>query len=202
MSKSRVEKCPFREGSASEKIYMALAKSDKPMTVSEIAKRTKVPEKKVKTLTEAYVNPMHLAPLLKVGCAFERVDGAFKLVTCLADPDARRPERRKAKKNGKKNGKKTANGKHQPGKKKPIAAKAKVPAQPKSTVVAEAGAADGRNALNEREKLVLSTLRETPRSVDEIIAETKLRPEEVLATLLVLEVRRMAKQHPGKTYSK
>jgi predicted Rossmann fold nucleotide-binding protein DprA/Smf involved in DNA uptake len=71
------------------------------------------------------------------------------------------------------------------------ATKAKVPA-----VAAKA------DALNERENLVLSTLNATPKPLDAIIDETKLKPEEVLATLLVLEVRRLAKQYPGKQYSK
>src|SRR5476651_1654278 len=102
MSKSLIEKCPFREGSASEKIFVALAKSDKPLTVTEIAKRTKLPEKKVKTLTEAYVNRMHFTPLLKVGCAYQRVDGGFKLVTCKANPKARRERGKGKKKAGKK----------------------------------------------------------------------------------------------------
>ena len=39
---------------------------------------------------------------------------------------------------------------------------------------------------------------------DELIVESKLRPQEkiVLATLLVLEVRRLCRQLPGKRYVK
>ena len=32
MSKEIVERCPFRDGTASRKIYMALARSEKPLT--------------------------------------------------------------------------------------------------------------------------------------------------------------------------
>jgi hypothetical protein len=40
------------------------------------------------------------------------------------------------------------------------------------------------------------------RPVDELIVASKLQPQEVLGTLLVLEVRRLCKQLPGKRYLK
>lgn len=57
--------------------------------------------------------------------------------------------------------------------------------------------------LNPREKLIYGMLDQTAaRAVDELIVESKLQPQEVLATLLVLEVRRLCRQLPGKRYVK
>lgn len=57
--------------------------------------------------------------------------------------------------------------------------------------------------LNKRETKILGLLDATePCHVDELIGSSGLRPEEVLATLLVLEVRRLCKQLPGKRYLK
>ena len=57
--------------------------------------------------------------------------------------------------------------------------------------------------LNKREQTVLALLdAKEPRHVDELIERSGLRPQEVLATLLVLEVRRLTKQLPGKSYLK
>lgn len=57
--------------------------------------------------------------------------------------------------------------------------------------------------LNKREKTVLRLLHPTePRSVDDLIEQSNLEPQEVLATLLVLEVRRLCRQLPGKRYLK
>ncbi len=57
--------------------------------------------------------------------------------------------------------------------------------------------------LNPREKQVFSLLdATTPRPVDELIVQSGLQAHEVLATLLVLEVRRLCKQLPGKRYVK
>ncbi len=57
--------------------------------------------------------------------------------------------------------------------------------------------------LNPRERLIFDLLdQSTARAVDELIVASKLKPQEVLATLLVLEVRRLCKQLPGKRYVK
>ena len=57
--------------------------------------------------------------------------------------------------------------------------------------------------LNPRERLIYDLLNaDMPRPVDDLIIKSKLKPQEVLATLLVLEVRRLCKQLPGKRYTK
>jgi DNA processing protein len=57
--------------------------------------------------------------------------------------------------------------------------------------------------LNPREKLIYGLLDQTAaRPVDELIVQSGLLAQEVLATLLVLEVRRLCRQLPGKRYVK
>jgi DNA processing protein len=57
--------------------------------------------------------------------------------------------------------------------------------------------------LNPRERLIYELLDQNQaRPVDELIVASKLLPQEVLGTLLVLEVRRLCKQLPGKRYLK
>ncbi len=57
--------------------------------------------------------------------------------------------------------------------------------------------------LGGREKLLFELLDETqPRSVDDLIVSSKLQAHEVLATMLVLEVKRLCKQLPGKRFLK
>ncbi|MCY3019780.1 MAG: DNA-processing protein DprA [Planctomycetota bacterium] len=57
--------------------------------------------------------------------------------------------------------------------------------------------------LNPREKLIYGLLdQNAARPVDELIVRSGLQPQEVLGTLLVLEVRRLCRQLPGKRYMK
>ena len=57
--------------------------------------------------------------------------------------------------------------------------------------------------LNPREKLIYGLLdQNSARPVDELIVQSGLQAQEVLATLLVLEVRRLCRQLPGKRYQK
>lgn len=56
--------------------------------------------------------------------------------------------------------------------------------------------------LNDRESSVLSVVQPSATPLDYIIAKTKLKPAEVLATLLVLEVRHLLTQLPGKRWKK
>ncbi len=51
--------------------------------------------------------------------------------------------------------------------------------------------------LNEREKMVLGLLGDRPVSLDELIATTRLAASQVMATLSILEVRRLVKRVPG-----
>lgn len=104
MSKKLPEN-PFRDGSASHKLYTVLGKAEKPLTMAEISKRAKVPFEKAQTLVRAYQNPFHNAPLRRAGIAIANGKEGFALATCKAQPNAKRPERGEGK------GKKPAKGK-------------------------------------------------------------------------------------------
>ncbi len=56
--------------------------------------------------------------------------------------------------------------------------------------------------LTEPEKTVWSALGDEPRHVDEVIADSGLGASQVLSTLLVLEVKHVVRQHPGKLFSR
>lgn len=57
--------------------------------------------------------------------------------------------------------------------------------------------------LNPREKLVYGLLdQNVARGIDQLIVESGLPAQEVLATLLILEIRRLCRQLPGKRYVK
>jgi hypothetical protein len=202
-NKTLTERNPFREKSALSKIFEVLARSQKPLDVEEVAKRAKVPLGRTNRMLAAMANPFHNAGMRREGVQLVRKDGLLSLKTAVPDSKARRPERGVSKKQS---GAKHRNGKSKRPLVQKVKPKAPAPKQDSKPTAAQNSVPEGAEAktpsLNDREQLVLSTLRETPRSVDEIIAATKLKPEEALATLLVLEVRRLAKQHPGKTYSK
>ena len=55
--------------------------------------------------------------------------------------------------------------------------------------------------LTEPEQQVWSQLSAEPKHVDEIIADTGMTASQVLSTLLVLEVKHVVRQHPGKLFS-
>ncbi|GIW87248.1 MAG: DNA polymerase III [Isosphaeraceae bacterium] len=54
--------------------------------------------------------------------------------------------------------------------------------------------------LNEMERRLLDQLNATPRGADELIAATGLAASQVMATLSVLEMRRLAKRVPGNLF--
>jgi len=56
--------------------------------------------------------------------------------------------------------------------------------------------------LNELEQQVLSALDSEPRSIDEVVAETGLPVHRVLATLSVLEIRRLVRRLSGTTVAR
>jgi hypothetical protein len=92
-------RCPFRDGSNSRAIYLALAKSSKPLSMVEISKRAKVSFQKTETLVRAYMNPFHNATMRRIGIAIVHDKKGFKLAICKPQPKAKRPERgRKGKK--------------------------------------------------------------------------------------------------------
>jgi len=61
-------------------------------------------------------------------------------------------------------------------------------------------AADAYPGLSPTEKKLLDCLSSDARDIDDVTAETELSPAEVSAGLLVLEIRRLAKQLPGKRF--
>jgi hypothetical protein len=89
---------PFREKSASHRLYAVLAKATKPLTVKAISERTKVPLKKAATLVHAYQNHYHNAPLRRIGARIESKDGEFTLTTAKPEAKAQRPARGEGKK--------------------------------------------------------------------------------------------------------
>lgn len=60
--------------------------------------------------------------------------------------------------------------------------------------------AQAGHVLNSAERVIIGMLNEQPISVDEIIAETGLSPAEVASHLMVLEIRRLVRQLPGKMF--
>jgi hypothetical protein len=72
---------------------MALARSDKALTAPEVARTAHVSAEKTLTLLNAYQNPYHCAGLSRVGVRLEKSADGYRLRTCKAQPDAKRPER-------------------------------------------------------------------------------------------------------------
>src|SRR5579872_6962223 len=99
MSKSLIERNPFRPKSALFSIYDVLARSQKPLDVEEVAKRAKVPLARTDRMLSAMGNFYHNSGMRRVGSAIERKDGLLTLKSVKADAKAHRPERGKAKKN-------------------------------------------------------------------------------------------------------
>jgi DNA processing protein len=54
--------------------------------------------------------------------------------------------------------------------------------------------------LNDQERAVLGILDDLPKPVDEVIARTGLGPSQVMATLSILEMRRLIKRAPGNQF--
>ena len=90
--------CPFREKTASRRLYLSLARSGESMTKAQIARASHLTAAKTATLLAAYVNPMHRAPMDRVGVRLARSqDGGYLLESCKPKPKAQRPPRGKKK---------------------------------------------------------------------------------------------------------
>jgi len=63
-------------------------------------------------------------------------------------------------------------------------------------------AAPGTESLNSKERAIYEMLSSDPVPIDQIIAQTKLSPQDVSGTLMVLEIRRLVKQLPGKKFAR
>lgn len=96
---SLIDRCPFREGTASHAVYKALAASAKPLSLDEVASRSRVARDRVGGLLAEYLNPYHFVPLVRKGVrVVRRKDGKFALEFCKPKPNAKRPARGKASK--------------------------------------------------------------------------------------------------------
>ena len=56
------------------------------------------------------------------------------------------------------------------------------------------------NRLNSKEKSIFSLLSWEPKSLEDIILETKLTPQEVLSALSLLEIKGLIKEVAGRKY--
>ena len=99
MNQALFDLCPFREKTASRRLYLTLARSATPLSKSEIAKSAHLTVARTALLLAAYFNPLHRAPLERVGVRLIRTkDGGFTLQACKPKPMAKRPARGEAKK--------------------------------------------------------------------------------------------------------
>ena len=103
MNQELIDRCPFREKTASRRLYLALARSEEPLTKAEIARAAHLTAAKTATLLAAYVNPMHKAPLDRTGVRLVRTkDKNYILESCRPNAKAKRPPRGMPKKAEKK----------------------------------------------------------------------------------------------------
>ena len=94
MNQALFDRCPFREKTASRRLYLTLARSATPLSKSEIAKSAHLTVARTALLLAAYVNPLHRAPMDRVGVRLVRTkDGSFTLQACKPKPMAKRPAR-------------------------------------------------------------------------------------------------------------
>ena len=94
MNQELIDVCPFREKTSSRRLYLVLARTDMPMTKGAIAKAAHLTVAKTATLLAAYLNPMHKAPLDRIGVRLVRTrEGNFMLESCKPKPNAKRPAR-------------------------------------------------------------------------------------------------------------
>lgn len=102
MNQELIERCPFREKTASRRLYLTLARADGPLTKAQIAKAAHLAVAKTATLLAAYLNPMHKAPLDRVGVRLVHAkEGGYSLESCKPKPNAKRPARGEPKRSAK-----------------------------------------------------------------------------------------------------
>lgn len=92
MNANLSKKNPFRPKSASSKIFDVLARAAKPLSLTEVRQRSKLPESTVKILLSAYRNPIHLWPLKRIGLALKKIEKGFFLASVTANLNAKRPK--------------------------------------------------------------------------------------------------------------
>jgi len=94
MSDSFASKCPFRAGTASRSLFMALTRSGKaPMSQIALSRQTKVPAKKTATILAAMTNSYHNAGLRRVGVSVVRSTNGYVLKATKPHPKAKRKPR-------------------------------------------------------------------------------------------------------------
>ena len=84
-----VSKCPFREGTASRKIFLVLAEG-LPAGEDEIAKATKVPKDRIRRLLEMYSGNIHSCSLQRAGLSVCHDEKGWSLREIEAKPNAKR----------------------------------------------------------------------------------------------------------------
>ena len=95
-AKKLLARCPYKEGSASRRIFAALARAGADgLTAAQISRVSHVPAAKTATLVAAYVNPYHCSSLTRVGIALVNEENRYRLVERAPDLDAHRPPPKK-----------------------------------------------------------------------------------------------------------
>lgn len=92
-TKALMSKCPYNEGTASRKVYAALARAGKKgLTPAEVCRFAHIQADKARTLLTAYKFPSHhCSSLTRVGIRLIKEDDRYRLDLCKADPSAHRP---------------------------------------------------------------------------------------------------------------
>ena len=134
----------YRQGSAMNKLFGAMARAGKPLPMHEIAKRAGVPIKRAQVLVCAMRNPFHNSSLRRAGIEVSLEKDGYSLAACAVDPKAHRLAAKKAgkakssaKKPTKKSSKPVAKKKQKP------ASKADEPQNPGCTTPADAARSEG-----------------------------------------------------------
>ena len=68
--------------------------------------------------------------------------------------------------------------------------------------VAEVDRREALMKLSDQERTVLGTLDDTPRTVDELIGRSGLASSQVMATLSILQMRKLARREPGNMFTR
>lgn len=81
---------PFRKGTASCRLFHALNRSTKPLSLEDIRWKARITKRKAKLLLGAYMGHVHNFPLRRIGAALAKDGDSFRLVPCKKEPNARR----------------------------------------------------------------------------------------------------------------
>lgn len=88
---------PYRNGSMGAKVFGALLGSSTSLTVSVIARRTKMPVAKVEQVLAALKNPLHNSVGRRAGVSLVRNGDGYAVQKTKPEPKAKRPLTKKTK---------------------------------------------------------------------------------------------------------